>query len=46
MDASIALQADQSEDKTLFLLDLARRDDTIAGVVGWVNLCAHNLSEL
>ena len=46
IDGSIAVQADQSEDETLFLLDLAKRYDTIAGVVGWVNLCAHNLSEL
>src|SRR3984893_9069417 len=45
IDGSIAVKADQSEDETLFLLDLAKRYDTIAGVVGWVNLCAHNLSE-
>src|ERR1700730_505135 len=45
IDGSIAVKADQSEDETLFLLDLAKRYDTIAGVVGWVNLCAHDLSE-
>ncbi len=38
IDASIAVQADQSEKETLFLLDLAERSDRIAGVVGWVDL--------
>lgn len=43
IDASIAVQADQSEDETLFLLDLAQRYPTIAGVVGWIDLCADDL---
>jgi L-fuconolactonase len=38
IDASIAVQADQSEEETLFLLDLAERRDRIAGVVGWIDL--------
>jgi L-fuconolactonase len=45
IDASIAVQADQSEDETVFLLDLAKRYPTIAGVVGWVDLCADDLPE-
>jgi L-fucono-1,5-lactonase len=36
--ASVAVQADQSEEETLFLLDLAERSDRIAGVVGWIDL--------
>ena len=38
IDASVAVQVDQSENETGFLLDLARRDARIAGVVGWVDL--------
>jgi len=38
IDASVAVQADQSESETNFLLDLARESSSIAGVVGWVNL--------
>lgn len=45
IDASIAVQADQSEKETLFLLDLAAHYRAIAGVVGWVNLCAGDLPE-
>ncbi|MGO9640416.1 MAG: amidohydrolase family protein [Candidatus Acidiferrales bacterium] len=45
MDASIAVQADQSEDETLFLLDLAEKHPQIAGVVGWVNFSAPNIRE-
>ena len=45
VDASIAVQADQSEAETGFLLDLARRHPFIAGVVGWVDLRARDLCE-
>ena len=38
VDRAIAVQADQSEKETEFLLDLAERNSAIAGVVGWVNL--------
>jgi len=38
IDATVAVQADQSERETGFLLDLAARHDFIAGVVGWVDL--------
>jgi L-fuconolactonase len=45
MDASVAVQADQSEHETLSLLDLASQWPTIAGVVGWTNLTARDLPE-
>jgi L-fuconolactonase len=45
IDATVAVQADQSEDETNFLFRLAEREPFIAGVVGWVDLCAANLPE-
>lgn len=45
IDATIAVQADQSENETLFLLGLADRDAKIAGVVGWVDFCAPQVHE-
>jgi L-fuconolactonase len=39
MQGCIAVQADQSETETHFLLDLAERHDVIQGIVGWVDLC-------
>jgi L-fuconolactonase len=45
IDATVAVQADQSEDETHFLLDLAGRHAFIAGVVGWVDLLARNLAQ-
>jgi len=41
----IAVQADQSEEETLFLLDCATKHPFIKGVVGWVDLCASNVAE-
>ena len=41
----IAVQADQSEEETHFLLDLAVRHDFIKGIVGWVDLCDENVEE-
>jgi L-fuconolactonase len=38
VDACIVVQADQSEDDTYFLLDLAAKYSAIAGVVGWIDL--------
>ena len=38
VDACVAVQADQSEAETRFLLDLAARHREIVGVVGWVDL--------
>lgn len=45
VDASIAVQASQSERETLFLLDCAAQHPEIAGVVGWVDLRSSNLPE-
>ena len=45
MDGSVAVQADQSEQETLFLLDSASRSPEIKGVVGWVDLCSPTLPE-
>jgi L-fucono-1,5-lactonase len=45
MDGCIAVQTDQSEDETIFLLELASRYKEIKGVVGWVNLCSPDLPE-
>lgn len=38
VDGCIAVQANQSEEETLFLLDLASNHTFIKGVVGWVDL--------
>lgn len=45
IDASIAVQADQSEAETMFLLELANANPRIAGVVGWVDLRSPCLPE-
>ena len=44
MQGCIAVQADQSEAETLFLLDLAERHPIIQGVVGWVDLSSDKLA--
>lgn len=44
-DGCIAVQAGQSEQETLFLLELADQYDFIKGVVGWVDLRAPNVDE-
>ncbi|MFV8346988.1 amidohydrolase family protein [Flavobacterium sp. ZB4P13] len=43
IDGCIAVQADQSEYETHFLLLLAKENDFIKGVVGWIDLRAANL---
>jgi len=45
IDASIAVQADQSENETMFLLGLAEKNKWIAGVVGWVDLSSPRVGE-
>lgn len=40
IEATIAVQADQSEEETHFLLELAENNPAIAGVVGWIDLCS------
>ena len=42
-DGSIAVQARQSLEETLWLLELADRHPSIRGVVGWVPLCSSQL---
>ena len=39
-DACVAVQARQSTEETLWLLDLAKQHPFIAGIVGWINLLA------
>src|ERR1700731_246768 len=45
IDASIAVQADQSENETLFLLGLAQNNSRVAGIVGWIDLAFPQLDE-
>jgi L-fuconolactonase len=45
IDGCVAVQADQSENETHFLVDQAGNNDFIKGVVGWVDLCADNIKE-
>jgi L-fuconolactonase len=44
-DGCVAVQSDQSENETDFLLKLASSFDFIKGIVGWINLKAHDLDE-
>ncbi|QBN20131.1 amidohydrolase family protein [Flavobacterium nackdongense] len=43
VDGCIAVQADQSEEETHFLLGLAENNDFIKGVVGWIDLRSPDL---
>ncbi|HEY8928096.1 MAG TPA: amidohydrolase family protein [Mucilaginibacter sp.] len=45
IDGCVAVQADQSEAETEFLLELAEKHDFIKGVVGWVNLMDPHVRE-
>ncbi|MFB9056342.1 amidohydrolase family protein [Mariniflexile ostreae] len=45
VDGCIAVQADQSEEETSFLLQCAQNNPFIKGVVGWVDLRADNVEE-
>jgi len=45
IDATVAVQADPSEQETRFLLDLAENHPAILGVVGWVDLCAPDIAD-
>jgi L-fuconolactonase len=45
IDGCIAVQADQSEKETDFLIELANKNDFIKGVVGWVDLRAANIKD-
>ena len=43
VDGCIAVQADQSEAETNFLLQCAKENPFVKAVVGWVNLCADDI---
>jgi len=45
IDSCVAVQADQSETETDFLLELAEEYDFIKGVVGWVDLRSEKVEE-
>ena len=45
IDACVAVQANQSENETQFLLDLAENHAEIAGVVGWINLLDEGVAD-
>lgn len=45
IDGCIAVQADQSEAETNFLVDLASHNVFIKGIVGWVDVRAENIAE-
>lgn len=45
IDGCIAVQADQSEEETAFLLQCANENPFVKGVVGWVDLQADNVEE-
>lgn len=44
-DGCVAVQADQSEEQTRFLVELADKHPFIKGVVGWVDMQAENIAE-
>lgn len=44
IDGCVAVQADQSEHETSFLLDLASRHAYVKKVVGWVDLAAEDIT--
>ena len=45
IDGCVAVQADQSETETEFLLALAAKNQFIKGVVGWIDLQKENVEE-
>jgi L-fuconolactonase len=45
VDGCVAVQADQSEQETIFLLELAAKNDFIKGVVGWVDLKSEKIKD-
>ncbi|HRX94521.1 MAG TPA: amidohydrolase family protein, partial [Chitinophagaceae bacterium] len=45
IDALIAVQADQSELETHFLVEMSKTHDNIKGVVGWIDLQNENIAE-
>lgn len=45
IDGTVAIQADQTNLETEFLLELAAKHDFIKGVVGWVDLRAEDIAD-
>jgi len=45
IEGCVSVQADQSENETQFLLNLAHKNNFIKGVVGWVDLRSPQLTE-
>ncbi len=45
LDGCVAVQAAQDDAQTVFLLDLAKKNDFIKGVVGWIDLQADDLEK-
>ncbi|KQT35842.1 amidohydrolase [Chryseobacterium sp. Leaf405] len=45
IDGCIAVQADQSDEETSFLLNLAKENSFIKGIVGWIDLTSEKLEE-
>ena len=45
MEGCVSVQADQSEQETMFLLELAAKNDFIKGVVGWVDLKSEKIKD-
>lgn len=45
IDGCVAVQADQSETETQFLLTLAAENDFVKGVVGWIDLRASDVGK-
>lgn len=46
VDGCVAVQADQSDEETVFLVNLAKENPLIKGVVGWIDLTSEKLEEL
>ena len=45
VEGCIAVQADQSDEETSLLLNLAKENTFIKGVVGWIDLTSEKLEE-
>ena len=45
INGTIAVQADQSEEETNFLLKLANENEWIVGVIGWVDLMSNDIEK-
>ncbi|WP_262147628.1 amidohydrolase family protein [Chryseobacterium foetidum] len=46
VDGCVAVQASQSDEETDFLLNLAKENTFIKGVVGWIDLASDHIEEL